>query len=144
MSSGPRPFWHQGLIWRKIIFPRTRVAGNGFRVTSNVITDLTGGTSPAWRLGTSGLGGHLLSVVTTHPQTLPQRCAGTGSFLGELWTGRLDALGGVLLGGCRGPIPEPVVSCTCSAGSYTFPSAHCTGPTCSDTRDPFLKFILWV
>ena len=37
---------------------------------SNVITDLTGGTSPAWRLGTSGLGDHLLSVVITHPHIL--------------------------------------------------------------------------
>ena len=111
---------------------------------SNVTTDLTGGTSPAWRLGTSGLGDHLLSVVITHPHILPQWCAGAGSFLGELWTRRLDALGDALLGGCRGPIPDPAVSGACSAGIYTFPSTHCTWATCPDTRGLFLEFIPWV
>ena len=27
--SGPQPFWHQGLVSRKTVFPRTRVWGWG-------------------------------------------------------------------------------------------------------------------
>ena len=31
LGSGPQPFWHQGPVSWKTIFPRTGVVGDGFR-----------------------------------------------------------------------------------------------------------------
>ena len=54
-SSGPQPFWHQGQVSWKTIFPRTGKEGDGFGMIqahyiSCALYYLTGGTGP-WTRG---------------------------------------------------------------------------------------------